>query len=146
MEIGFDLDGTVLEQSIGLLRMMNIFGVGRDEELLKYYCTGLKMQLNPLDFIGEGDNLYFITGRNNCTTELTQKWAKKYFPMAKVFVLNMEAKAIDNFNEVQAELKQKILNDNKIDIYFEDNPKVVAMLRKLCPNTKIIHYGSRVSL
>ena len=104
------------------------------------------MQLNPLDFVDETDELYFITGRNDCLTEITQKWVKKYFPMAKLFILDIGAKEIHNFSELQANLKQKIINENQIDVYFEDNPTVFSLLRKLCPNTKIIHYGSRLCL
>jgi len=145
VRIAFDLDGTVLETSIGLLKMMNELANGKDEELLQYYCMGLKMNFNPLDFIGEGDSLFFITGRNRCVETLTKNWAKKYFPTATVFVADMPAQAISNFSEKQAELKEKIINDNKIDIYFEDNPTVVSILRLNCPKTKIIQYGGRIT-
>ena len=45
--------------------------------------------------------------------------------------------------EIQAERKEKALKDNRIDIFFEDDPGVVMCLRKSCPNTKIVQYGGR---
>ena len=44
---------------------------------------------------------------------------------------------------IQAERKAKALNDNNIDVFFEDAPDVVKHLRRLCKNTKIVQYGGR---
>jgi len=43
----------------------------------------------------------------------------------------------------EAERKAKALNDNNIDVFFEDAPDVVAHLRRLCKSTKIVQYGGR---
>lgn len=148
MNIGFDLDGTVLEQSIGLLRVMNALPDAKQDELLKYYVSGLKMNLNPLDFLADGDELFFITGRSNCVIETTTKWVKKYFPYAKLFLTNVEVTEdkVINFYQAQVKTKSEIINKEKIDVYFEDNPDVVKGLRQVCPNTRIIQYGSRCYL
>jgi hypothetical protein len=42
-----------------------------------------------------------------------------------------------------AKVKAKVLNNLGIDVYFEDTPEVVEVLRNLCKNTKVIQYGSR---
>jgi hypothetical protein len=44
---------------------------------------------------------------------------------------------------IQAERKAKALNDNNIDVFFEDAPDVVKHLRRLCKSTKIVQYGGR---
>jgi len=144
LKIFFDIDGTVLEQSIGLLRVIDCAKPEKQDELLQYYISGLRMQINPLDFISEGDELGFITGRSKCLTKYTKLWVKKYFPKAKLFITNVKI-GEDNseFTIQQIKTKSEVIKREKVDVYFEDNPKVVKGLRLVCPKVRIIQYGAR---
>lgn len=151
MKIAFDLDGCVLHQNLGLLRVLNVIGKDNKEmndELMKYYCSQLDMNFNPLDFIADGDELSFITGRAPSVEQLSITWAKKYFPMAKITVTkiqdanNKQEEMVDWYS-LQAEAKAKVINADKIDVYFDDCPEIVSRLRKLCSNCKVIKYGNR---
>lgn len=116
---------------------------------MQYYCAHRELNFNPLDFIDEGDECYFITGRSADVEQLTIDWAKKYFPTVKVFVTkcrdctNKQSEMVDWF-DIQAQLKANIINENSIDVYFEDSPEITRKLRELCPNCKVIKYSSRV--
>jgi hydroxymethylpyrimidine pyrophosphatase-like HAD family hydrolase len=154
--IAFDLDGTVLKQDMATLRMIDMVE-NRDEQhdLMRYYCNHLEMLFNPLDYLADGDTLFFITGRSIWVEEMTRQWAKKYFPTATVIVTRLDHPTKDtvlmtsnygtdkSWNMLQSERKAKAINENAIDVYFEDNPEVVQNLRKMCPNTKVLQYGGR---
>jgi hypothetical protein len=155
MKIGFDLDGVVLEQDMAILRMIDLADEKKQEELAHYYCNKRTMQLNPIDYLADGDDLFFITGRSIWNEAITIQWAKKYFPMATVIVTRVAHPKNDtvimcsnygkddSWNRLQAERKSDVIHANGIDVYFEDNPEVVKILRKLNPNTKVIQYGGR---
>ncbi len=125
---------------------MNLFEESIQEELLQFYASGLKMQINPLDYLAEDDELILITGRSKCLFNCTKKWAKKYFPKAKLFMTNVKIPSdqVVDFHAEQVRTKAEVINREKVDVYFEDNPVVVKGLRIACPNTKIIQYGSRL--
>ena len=148
MRIAFDLDGVVLNLDLAILRWLNYI---KDEhirdDIMKYYCYHKTIQLNPLDYIAEGDELYFITGRDPILSDITQKWTRKYFPMANLIMVQVEQPTIEvsiDWLDQQAKGKAVVINEKQIDVYFDDNPSVVAKLRQMCPNTKIIKYGGRI--
>ena len=148
MNIGFDLDGVVVEQQLGILRIIDILGQEHKDELMQYYCSSLKTQLNPLDYIADNDKLFFITGRSKAIEDITKYWATKYFPTATVYVTcnptpNKEDEVI-NWSLLVAKNKSKYIIENNIEVFFEDNPTAVKYLRELCPNCKVIQYSSRL--
>jgi uncharacterized HAD superfamily protein len=148
LKIGFDLDGVVFEQHLGTLRLFDLYAKDNFDELMLYYCSSLKMQINPLDYTAEGDEIYFVTGRKQSIGEITERWAKKYFPMAKLYVtgktIPINGVAVSDWSKKVAYEKSVVINGEKLDIFFEDNPVVVKTLREICPNCKIIQYGSRL--
>ncbi len=158
MKVAFDLDGVVLHQEMYCLRAMDSCKNEEERsELMRYYYARRSMQLNPIDFLADDDELFFITGRSILVEDLTNRWAKKYFPMAIVINTRTVMPSSDNelmtknyvndrkkeWSLIQAERKAEALNDHKIDVFFEDDPNVVKHLRHLCTNTKIIQYGGR---
>jgi hypothetical protein len=158
MKIAFDLDGVVLHQEMYSLRAIDSCK-NEDErsELMRYFYARRIIQLNPIDFLADDDVLFFITGRSMLVEDLTNRWAKKYFPMATVISTRNIIPCSDgelmtknyvndrskDWSLIQAERKAKALNDNKIDVFFEDAPDVVKHLRRLCLCTKIVQYGGR---
>lgn len=104
--------------------------------------------LNPELFLDGEDEYIVITGRALKHKNITEVWLKKFCPTYKKLYVadlgaayNLSTEEIKNWSESQAILKSKFINEEKLDVYFEDNGTVVKELRKLCPNTKIIHYG-----
>jgi len=158
MRIAFDLDGVVLHQEMYSLKAIDSCeNEQKRSELMRIYYSHRSIQLNPVDFLADDDELFFITGRSVLVEDLTKKWAKKYFPMATVISTRtilpssdpdlMTKNYINDRNKewglIQAERKAKALNDNNIDVFFEDAPDVVKHLRRLCKSTKIVQYGGR---
>jgi len=157
MRLGYDLDGVVLKQDLAVLRMIDAAG-DEDKELqseyMTFYCKHRELLLNPLDFMADGDELFFVTGRSLLMEEATKKWQRKYFPNATLIVTRLLMPTRDNsnygngalsdWNYEQAKRKAKAIIDNSIDVYFEDNPEVVMHLRVMCPNTKTVQYGGRI--
>lgn len=148
MKIGFDIDGVILEMDVAMLRAADLNEDKRiKDELNKYYYLTRKIQLNPIDFLAEGDELYLITGRDRRYLDLTMKWKNKYFPNAKLILLGHvepgNETIIEDWFIKQARLKASVLLQEEIDVYFEDTPEVVRELRKLCPEVVIIQYGGR---
>lgn len=140
----------MIQQDLALLRVLNLSGSAQKEtELFKMYCNARGMNLNPLDYLADDDKLFLITGRSKDVELLTKKWADKYFPSATLIVTKIADAGnnpLKDWYALQAEGKAKYLNDLKIDVYFEDCPEIASKLRELCPNTKVIKYGSRFSI
>lgn len=150
MRIAFDIDGVIVDIDLGLIRAIDFFPEGSEarKQASRFYYLMRRRQLNPIDYLSEDDELFFITGRNEAYRDLTEKWASKYFPQATLVILgHEEPKAgepvLKKWYVRQAERKAKALKKYKIDVYFEDTPPVVRELRKMCPETKIIQYGGR---
>lgn len=157
MKVGFDIDGVIVPINLAIIRLLDYIGpsIGKEAvaNIWKFYVGDRKIQLNPLDFLSEDDELFIITGRDTIHEEATVKWAKKYFPQAEVIVVyndsteELSAKEVEEKWYVKAAKKKaRILNHLKIDVYFEDTAPVVRELRKMCPDTKIIQYGGRFGL
>lgn len=150
MRIAFDIDGVVLEMNLSMLRAADLEGDKKIKgEINKYYYLFRKIQLNPIDFLADDDELFLITGRSRRYLEATLNWKNRYFPKATLILLGQEEPGketiIEDWFITQARKKAAALIQNKIDVYFEDTPEVVKELRKLCPNISIIQYGGRIS-
>jgi len=147
MNIAFDIDGVVLDIDLGLIR--SIDHEHRPEikdELWHFYYAKRDLQLNPNDFMHDGDKLFLITGRNIEFTKETVGWKERYFPTATLVMLDQNIpeaeEGVEEWFINQARMKAKALKKYDIDIYFEDTPAVVKELRKLV-DIPIIQYGGR---
>lgn len=152
MRIAFDIDGVILDIDLGLIRTIDfIEDEKKRAEASLFYYTLRKPQINPCDYIHEDDELYIITGRDEKYRDITERWVKKYYPMAKLIILGHEEPNPDTNLEKwfikQARKKAEALIENKIDVYFEDTPPVIREMRKILPQTiKVIQYGGRFDL
>ena len=151
MRIAFDIDGVILSIDLGLIKVIDCMKDKKAKDACtKFYFALRRRQLNPCDFLHEDDELYIITARGEENREITERWIKRYFPMAKLIMLSSHEEPTLVVSEEwyikQAKRKAKALIENKIDVYFEDTAPVVRELRKLCPNTKIIQYGARFDI
>jgi len=149
MKLGFDLDGVIIKNNLAILRLIDLIeDPKKRKEISKYYYKQQDILLDPLKFLLEEDELYIITSRNRIYKEETESIVKKYFPSAKLIILNhVEPHLLldlKDWYKKQAELKAKVIKELGIEVYFEDRPQVVRYLRDLCPNTKIICFGDHI--
>ena len=144
MRIGFDLDGVLCDTDINYLRLwVSVPPYDEDmekrKEMEKIYFSSRKPLLDPETFVGEGDEYYVITGRDEeIGGEVTRRWCNKYVPNAKgVFLVGEYWKPVKD-------AKAKKIIELGLDIYIEDDPLIVKTLRKALPEEiKVIQYGGR---
>ena len=151
LKIGFDFDGVLCTSNLTLLRLMDLSTKETREALEEWYYREQKPELNPELFLSDGDEFIVITGRFNSLKKLTEKWLNKFCPNVKKIIYVDLGPAYDcskdeviNWSIKLAELKAKAINEEKLDVFFEDNGDTVKRLRELCPNTKIIKYGGKL--
>jgi len=150
MKIGFDLDGVLCEIDMVALNLMDKLPVNGRVDIESYYYDTVKPLLNPEDFLNDGDIYYVITGRHDQLTATTFRWLNKYCPnYSDYFIVGGKPWYLRDetdhktFHKSGAEMKADLINTLELDIYIDDSPKVVEILRRLCPNTKVIQYGGR---
>jgi len=149
MRIGFDLDGVLCKIDVGLLRVIDNMQPEANKSAEEWYYRERKPELNPLLFMSKDDEMIIITSRPKRLEYITIPWVKRYFPNTKLIQTDHETykgsskEELKNWLKEMANTKAIPINKEKIDVYFEDSPSTVQQLRKLCPNTKIIHYGGR---
>ena len=148
MKMAFDIDGVAVNQDLVALREIDLCTDPEKRKALNYcYYINRLNQINLYDYLSAGDELYLITGRNLEFAAITKKWQEKYYPNAHLIMTNHSMPTpdtnIQDWLVEQAKVKAKVLNNLGIDVYFEDTPEVVEVLRNLCKNTKVIQYGSR---
>lgn len=121
------------------------------EQIEEWYYLDREPKLNPEDFLGKGDEYVIITGRSQKMAISTSDWVDKYCPNClQLFIVdlgpayNQTTKEVINWSKEQAKRKAKVINSEKVEVYFEDNSECVKELRKLCPKTKIIQYGGKL--
>ena len=146
---GFDLDGVLskpCEKELTTIKP-NSF------EEIEYYIKR-KQHIN-VKF-----NFIVITGRPRRLRPVTEAWFInnfKYCP--KIYFVGCASKegkllkyfgqkwAEEKYAKIQSKAKAKIINKLNLLFYWEDNFKIVKILRKLCPKTSIIwinnHYNSK---
>lgn len=153
MRIAFDLDGVLAETSIALLRTVDRLGKEVARDVYGWTFRENKMLLNPMDFmIFSEDEYYIITSREEVAREITEKWVRKYCPHVKELIMldddipdkNAGEKEIFAWLDRMANSKAKVINEKKIEVYFDDSSWIVKKLRELCPNCKVINYGGRI--
>ena len=150
MRIAFDIDGVIAEQDACMLRAVDLLEMTEETRdiINNYYYLERRVLLNPLLFLAEGDELFFITGRNSKYSKITERWIKQFFPNSTLIVVNhgdpVNITNLDKWFVKQAKLKAKYINELNIGVFIDDCEEVVFELRKLCPNTKIIKYGGRL--
>jgi hypothetical protein len=129
--IAFDLDGVICEKPIdfgvSFFKMTGQQRKNRDEYLLKHYTIA-----NPL-FIPLEKEFIIITARKEKlqTVNATEYWCDKYLlgKKFKIFFLQ-KARCIKNV----AEFKNKIIEQNNISEFSEDNMKVLKAIKKINNN------------
>ena len=145
MNIGFDLDGVVIQQDQAIFNLIHQLPTEKKLACYRYYCSQRSINFNPCDFLGHDDKGYFITARGGDVADLTEEWCSRYYPQIKLILTNCyNVQAPWKGSDFAIAAKYKAIMDNEIDVFFEDSPEIVKALRINCENCKIIHYGGRI--
>ena len=143
MKIGFDLDGVLATQSTTEIVLMK-HNIIAD----KVYYKTRQPNMFPTLFLHKNDLAVIITARRVDLKEITEEWCKRHFPQFKLYYVNcptwIKAENIDEWFREVAKRKAELIKELELDVYFEDIPKVVLRLRKLCLKCKVIQYGGRI--
>lgn len=145
MKIGFDLDGVIVEDCVG-------FWSRSDEkpEITPYVVSMARLLFNPRLLLGEGDQGFIITSRDPKLKTVTLAWCKKNVPGLTVLFAEVlhwaETSEWKDWELDCARKKADIINHLKLDVYVDNNPVTVSLLRHLSKDTKILLYGGAVRL
>jgi len=135
--IGFDLDGV-----IAMFDWDRYHKCKNTQQIAKYY-SGIPLKYDPNDFLTKGDKGYIISFRHINFTKVTTQWLTKHNIRLPFYLLG-------NYGYHDFSSRQKgrrnsgktmMINNLKLDVYFEDQVEIVKVLRKACGNTKIIKLG-----
>lgn len=151
LRIGFDLDGTLCEIDIGLLRVIDNMEGEAQRSAEEWYYRERKPLLNARLFLHPDDKMFIVTSRPKRLEKWTKQWVLKYYPltMINLYIVNYPTpkgnteKEVNGWLENKQKHKANILNQLKLDVYIDDDVQV-PILRKYCPNIKIIQYGGRI--
>jgi len=143
LKIGFDLDGVLATQS----EIEIVLSKSNPKLEMMYYRTR-KPNIDIKLFGANQDTFVIITCRKQELKVVTLEWCAKFFPNIPLYVVSVpQWKSDDQWQEFYrqiAEAKAPLINELKLDVYFEDIPFVVQELRRLCPHCRIIQYGGRI--
>jgi hypothetical protein len=156
-KIGFDLDGVLATQSLALLGVLSkVEGMEYGKE---WYYREAELKMDPKKFLGKNDEAVIVTARETIPkiVKITREWVDrhvgKHIPIIWVNrnvppPIQLGGKvgnkgALDVMDRM-AVAKAKVINREKIEVYFDDSEYLVKKLRKMCPKCKVIHFGARV--
>jgi len=139
MKIAFDLDGVLCDIDVSMLNIIyKLKQIKKETEL--WYYRERKPLLNPYMFLTEDDEFIIVTARKKHLYDVTKRWLGKFLPGVKWFLVD------EGYTtpEAIAQKKLSILQDEKVDVYIDDNQGVIKMLRSMNTDIKFIQYGGRI--
>jgi len=137
MRIGFDLDGVLCD-----IDQLHLHLIKGNVTLEKVYYYTRRQIVDPYLWLHSDDEGVIITSRPYGLKGITEDWMRSHG--VRLLLLQEEpCPALPPDWEGIAKWKANIINREKIDLYVDDNPELVARLRKLCKNAVILQYGAR---
>jgi len=148
MRVGFDLDGVLAEVSTPLWLLTGLAEAEIREVIYDFLLTP-KLKFHPRQFLHEEDEYVIITGRSSKYRSLTERWLKHHgIECSSLFMCDVgvskDYPSLSAFFNASAMAKARYIKSECIDVFFDDNPDIVARLRKLCPKVRIIQIGGRL--
>lgn len=149
---GFDCDGVLCDIDPTNLKMIDHMAKeGEDKRHLEeIYYSSRKPLLNPEDFMTPGDKFYVITTRPEYIEPMTKQFLGRYAPnYVGVFHVGGQGSEAFNGNYQEwshfcHEVKVELIKRLGIEVYIDDNPRLVELYREALPDVKIIQYGGRI--
>ena len=144
MILSFDLDGVIADTDNGLLSLLHQEArkngnVGSMHYLQQYYARR-RMVLDPRGLAGPGDEYHIVTGRVPSAFEITRDWVARWLGDGALENLHLVSDSkIEKFFEKGettkaahelARRKLRVLQFIKAQVHFDNNPTIVAYLRK----------------
>ncbi|KKL50443.1 hypothetical protein LCGC14_2305440 [marine sediment metagenome] len=144
MILSFDLDGVIADTDNGLLNLLHQAArtsgnIGAMHYLQQYYARR-RILLDPRGLAGPSDEVHIVTGRVPSAFEVTRAWVKNWLGPAALENLHLVSDAnVERFFEegltekAAKELglrKLRVLQYIKSQVHFDNNPIIVAYLRK----------------
>jgi len=133
MLIGFDLDGVICEYTPWIEKML------QNDSIASMYYLDKDILLDPYLFLSDDDEMVIITDRPTKFKDVTKEWLKNHNIDCDVyFIGNKETELSSRHAAVK---KSSVINDLNVEIYFEDDTRVVELLREMT-NAKILAVNS----
>lgn len=145
MKIAFDLDGVLCNIDIVALNIIRYLGQ-EGKEMEGHYYRDRQPLLNPYQFLTDEDTFIIVTARRKKLWPATKRWIEKFLPGIKCFLIDEGYTTPCDI----AKAKWKVLSEEEVDVYFDDNQGVIKALRALrdvslqYKDIKFIQYGGRM--
>lgn len=147
MKIAFDMDGVLRYSHLGLLRACA--DNNRNYEPYKLEMHMMHPLINPSMFATEDDELYCVT---NCMTEYSveqkKRWVEFWFGnKVKILPVMGQKKTKGgadwgyDYCIPVAKTKVRVMLELGIDLYFDDDPTIIKVMRKLTDKITFVKYG-----
>lgn len=150
MKIAFDMDGVLKPMDLGFLH----FCVGTSEiykdsmeSFRLHSATESKPLFNPMYLAMPNDVLYVIS---NCGTkefvQSKEKWLRHYYGDRLIFKPVFVPFGLwdKEFVSRVAKEKLRVIKEEGIEVYYDDDPAIVDELRNLTNKVKIMKLSSRI--
>lgn len=145
MRISFDMDGVIRYTDLGILKMCEIIGYEKSLEAYRIHRMARgSLILNPFDFATKDDEVFCVS---HCSSKESAKrkrrWLQHYFGDRIKFVPiifshgGWKKEYVDKVAKMKVEKMLKL----KIEVYFDDDPAIIRVMRTLTDKIKFIKYG-----
>jgi len=148
MKISFDLDGVIAEGHHWFFRLINCLATINHEESrqaeLDYYSSRT-LKYHPNLFLAEDDKGFIITARKSHSRNITYRWLERYGISLPIFFIDgvdeIDWSDYPKASELSGKRKADVIEQLGVDVHFDNNPTLVATLRKCLPGVKSILIG-----
>ena len=148
MKIAFDVDGVLREGRLGFFKLCTDMGTENSIEALKIETeASMRPLLNPFLFATADDEIYALS---NCgsTHSAKQKrsWLYHFYGDRIKFISIEIANGLwkKDYCDAVAKAKVEIMLKKGIEVYFDDDPAIIKVMRTLTDKIKFIKYSSWV--
>ena len=130
-DTGYDFDGVLCPKAVLDKKWSECRGSERIifQQIKRYHCATA-----PLLRIPKEKKFVIITGRSAKLQYITSDWLEKNkIKPSKVFFIDR-----NRTRNNMIDFKSEKINELKLKIYYEDDPKIIKSLSRLCLNTQIV--------
>jgi len=139
------MDGVIRYSDLGILKLCQTIGYEktRDAYVVHRMSRG-GILLNPFDFAIEGDEVFCVS---NCSSKERAKdkkqWLKHYFGnrIKLIPVVLAHGAWKKDYVDTVAKAKVELMLKLGIEVYFDDDPAIIRVMRTLTDKIKFIKYG-----
>jgi len=145
MKIAFDLDGVVRKGDLAFLKLcLELEKTISKDVLTLANMTYTEPLLNPFLFALADDEIYIVT---NCLSEKSrqfkERWVNHFLGnRVKLITISVAAnKWGKEYVDAVAKAKVEVMLKEGIEVYFDNDPAIIRVMRTLTDKIKFIKYG-----